>query len=182
MSKLISVIDEKYYYREENNWACVIDDEAVKLGLVLEVLDLREIDPDIDDDDLHPYVIQASIVPQKPDERFYEGDEPYKNEYRMSLIFDYYSYCGSVCYLEEPIKLKEKFTLDEASLHSYTDRFTKSKKSYLRFSDKALDKALELYSSEAEKSFTFIGFILDKPVNLIGTTGWDELAEAIKKD
>jgi len=174
-------IDERYYYKETDNWKCELEGQEVKLGLVIEVLDLRDIDSDVKDSDPYPYTIQAGIIPQNPSESYWEGDEDYNENLRLSLIRDFISYCGSVAYISEPEDLKDRFTLKEATLASYEDRFTGSTKQYLRFSEDGLEKALELYTEAVEVNFSTIGFVLDRAVNLVGDTGWSELEKSLNK-
>lgn len=174
-------IYENLYYVENKNWSCELDGENIPLGITLEILDLRDIDENVSDEDLCPYSIQVGIVPQNPDVDYWEGDEDYTEDCKLSLIGDMYGYRGSCAYISDP-DLTDKFNLTEATRRSFKDTHTGETKYYLTFSEDALNKALDAYISDVSLKMSLIGFILDQPVNLIGTTGWDELEKAIKKD
>lgn len=161
---------------------CFIDNSEGKeirviLGLLAEIVDLRDLDDKWDDEE-YPIIILTSLIPLEP-----INPEVLKKaleccgledcELNRELVaYALNTYVGGVPVNMEIIKssMKEKKegeieTVVEADCQGRVHRRFKTREDAERW-------IREVIAPHAE-ALRFVGFFLDEPINLLGNTGWD---------
>lgn len=168
------------------------DGKRRQFGVMYEIIDMNEASGGAEFKN-YPYVVTASIMVDKPNKRFYEGqDKPD----RINLLIDCHEYMGGVPVdhillneIGDANEIFEQFKINEAMLVStnpdfgtYAAQYGKdSEFNYLQFKTiESAEKFIELLIKRSPTLATIIGFILDRPINMVGDTGWNTLNEMIK--
>ena len=201
--KTVRIMDS-HIYSTSKNWTFGLgDDESRQFGIMFEVIDMDEAtgEPEFKD---YPFVVSASIVADKPHESFNEGmDEGYKPT-KSDLLYNTMSYMGGVPVdhtLSDAIKnsdesehlnafdsLSSKFSVNEATVRGETPKYGTVaaqrgplvEHRYLQFKTQdAAEKYVKLLLDRAGCLGMMIGFILDRPVNMVGETGWDVISKHV---
>jgi len=176
----INDLSDCMVYIQNNEWSCVLDnDKPVKLGLVVEAIDMTEIDSQYDNEP-YPVVLECSIVVDTKSlskrylKRIYDNDG---NEWRKlpkeAWQYESYTYSGGVPVDLETITSNAKSNVDNELRTWFNQRRGEFKVRQFRTIEDALQYAKDVYTQNAIALFGLVGFYLDKTVNLVGTTGWD---------
>ena len=174
------VTDPSFLYHDQNG-------DNQQFGYLFETVNMAEAtgEPEFDS---YPYVVSCSLMPAKVHHSFDEGDlaEPCD----ISRLFDAYQYAGGVPIdhtLSQDVnggfdELCQHFTLREACIKKTTptagtvaaQQGKGIEFEYLQFADEdAAEKYVNLLLKDRVTAFSsLIGFILDRPINLIGDSGW----------
>ena len=194
MTKLQEIYDGRYYYTEPSFNFSLDDDKQRRFGLHVEVLNMLDATGEIEFESA-PYIVSVSIVADKPHKSFDESNDGKTS--KLALIEDCISYMGGVPVdhvLQDAVnggfdEIKKQFTLDEAVLIKEKMTFgtiaaQKGKDAeyqYLRFkTEDAANKYVQLLLKRASALTMMIGFILDRPVNMMGETGWSVIEKQVK--
>lgn len=190
----VTEISDTYTYVSSKNFTFQLGDEKSRtFGILFEITDML----DATGDGLfeqYPFVVSAQLMVNKPNKSFYEGDGKHSPS---ELMIDTVSYMGGVPIdhvLANDVNgglkdLVKNFTLDEACLiTSKNDYGTIAaqkgrgvKHQYLQFkTEDAANKYIELLTDRAGILSTMIGFILDRPINMIGDSGWSVFEKQVK--
>jgi hypothetical protein len=175
----INDLNETVLYVQNNEWTCILDttkkSKTVKLGLVVEAIDMREIDSEHDNEP-YPVMLECSIVVDAKSlskrylKRVHDNDG---NESREAWQIDSYMYSGGVPVDMEGITSNAKSNVDNELRTWFNQRRGEFKTRQFRTIEDALEYARNVYAHNAITLFGLVGFYLDKTVNLVGTTGWD---------
>jgi len=180
--KKINEIDFGYqtldqYY--DKNWKCEVDGHKVSLSLVSETIDMYEATGEGQE---KGYNIMPSIgVINLNVHRSLSEDVNDDHDGDYSYLEDVLNYCGFVDLSEvflnidkDNDNLMNKLTIKEATFDNYQCRFTGETKIYPKFKDQGAARQFSytLIERYGNVVMGLIGFYLDKPVNLIGETGW----------
>lgn len=191
MFNKINVSDELTFYENKDLNCYVGDNETeVNVGVMVEVLDL--VGATGEGDENYPFIVSMGLMASSPHESFnelQEGDETSQ----ASLLYDCNSYMGSIPVdhvlvnavnggLDEILPM---FSVGEAKLMTIKSNFgtvaaqqgpgTEFK--YLMFaSEDAAQKFVDFVMKERASVLTMmIGFILDRPINMMGDSGWSQI-------
>jgi hypothetical protein len=196
-------LDDNILYIDDPSFYCEIENNegepvTVYLGLVFEAMDLRDIDDTVDEDEPYPVVIESQVIvaPRSLSREYMEenlkseidglsgNDTKYPNKYSDDLLaWASYRYSGGVPVNMETIKGSVSSNIDSEVRTRYHRLHGEIKVRYFRTIEDALDYAKEVYAHNSIALFGLIGFYLDKPLNLAGTTGWDIIQlQALNKD
>ena len=180
-------------YVTDKGWVFGLDDEKQRnFGIMFEITDMAEDtgEPEFEE---YPYLVSAEIMADKCHKSFDESGEKPTHD---SLLYDCKSYMGGVPIdhvLTHAVQsgtetgeafdaLKAQFTIDEAMVRTVNSNYgtyaaqngPKSKHQYLQF--KTEDAARKFIDYLVEKRCSalsvMIGFILDRPINMMGEDGW----------
>ena len=186
-------LDDNILYFEDPSFYCQITnpengkETKVYLGIVFEAFDLTELDERYDDDP-YPVVIESQIIvaPRSLSREYIqenlkselEGIRPrdpeYPNKYSDELLaWANYRYSGGVPVNMESIKSSASSNVDSEIRTKYRRLYGEIKIRHFRTIEDALAYSRDVYSYNAKGVFGLIGFYLDKPINLVGHTGWD---------
>lgn len=196
MFKKITLSDELTFYQNDNLNVFMGDDEKqVNLGLMVEILDI--VGATGEGDENYPYVVSFGLMTSRPHESFYEGQAG-DEVTQEALLYDCNGYMGSVpvdhilvnavnAGLDE---VKKLFTIDEAKVVTKKPRFGTvaaqhgpgATFSYLMFAnEEAAQKYVDFIIENRAQALTMmIGFILDRPINMIGDTGWSSIETMVE--
>lgn len=185
--------EEHYVYSSiDDSFKCEIDDKEVQLQFYAEIMDTRDFDESADDS--YPFGVSIGIIPKISElspltlQNIKEscGDD---SEDFTPCESDFIGYFGCSVYLDDSFfsldmsnsKFIERFTINQAKLSSYTCRFSNKNKKYPLFADEeqALNYINLMITHYGKTIASLIGFYLDKPVNLIGETGWSQIKKVI---
>lgn len=185
---------ENFMYQTSKSWQLELEDgKRRQFGLLYSITDMKEATGDDEYND-YPFLVSVGIIAHKPHSSFNESD--YKTSLE-GLRFDCNSYMGTVPVdhiLANGTKrghepedkeafdiLVEQFSAKEAKVVEHTAEFgtyaaqygRKAKHQYLQFkTQEAAEKFCQLLSKRTPAIGVMIGFILDRPINLMGDSGW----------
>lgn len=185
-----------------------LDDEKLRqFGVVFETCNMYDATGESEFKQ-YPFVVSASIVAMKPHKSFDENDSGKTDS--LSLIEQALGYMGGVCVdhvLTHAIKnssesgspddmdesnfdlIAAQFSVKEASLITETHEFGTiaaqmgkgAEFSHLRFKDEnAATKYIKLLTERVPALSMLIGFILDRPLNMVGDDGWKTMNQMVK--
>lgn len=175
---------------ESKHWSCTISGKKVPLVILMEVLNME----DITGEEEYPYLVSVSLMVARPHKSFYEGKgKPSKGE----LLYECHQYIGGVPFDHELIKidtlnnnimgeLRAKNAKIKTTKHDYGTIAAQEGKgssfSYPMFKDSesAYEFGKQLIEAYGDTLLGLVGFILDKPINLVGETGWNVLRKQLK--
>jgi len=158
------------------NWVCGLTDgdesREVKLAAFIEFIDRADYDSEIDDDEKYRYIVDVHIVAH-PDSLTEDG-----KRYAMCdgadqvYISDLHHNCGGV-----PVKLDWCRSMNE----DWNGIDYKEENGDYYFAswddaDKFVDRILKTRLSGV---MGMIGFLLDEPINRIGSSGWDMIESMV---
>ena len=191
----LTEIHEGKYYVTDKNWLIHLDEnKGHQFGIYIEIVDMFEMTGEKEFKQ-YPFSVSMSLVADKPHKSFYEGEgRPTK----LGLIEDCVGYMGGVP-VEHVLwgvktagtdyeKIIAMFSPKEACVIEETQQFGtwaaqngKDKPmQYMRF--KTHDAAYK-YTEQMMKLTgclgMMIGFILDRPINMMGETGWRTITKMI---
>lgn len=194
---------EVWLYQTHRDWTFSLDDDKSRqFGIAYEILNMSEAtgDPEFKE---YPWIVSASLVAHKVHNSFNEADPGYKPDLN-SLRWDCLRYMGGVPVdhiLANLVKigdegqgnafelLAKQFNVFQATVKTVKSQFGTyaaqngqgAQHSYLQF--RTVDDAecfVKMLSKRAQIMQTMIGFTLDKPINLMGETGWQTMAKQVK--
>lgn len=179
------------FYKE--GWKCEIYDEEndqdieVPLTLVVNTTDMHEATGEEEFKD-YPIHLEIGILNRDCHVSIAEdmsGESAEELGIEFSTVYDVHGYCGFAVYMLQRFldtdRLNDSFieTLDitEAAIFTYECRFTGQTKSYPRFKsyDAASNFGKGLIARYGNMFMSLVGFELDRPVNLMGDTGWNTI-------
>ncbi len=184
-------IFEGHIVAEHKSWACQVTDENgeevnVPLAAYIEITDMDEATGEKEFKQ-YPFVVSISMVVANPHASFDESNMPKTD--RLSLIYDAVSYMGGVPVdhtlldtdsinqnITAELKAKDaKLVTHKAHFGTYAAQKGRGAEiTYPQFKtyDAAEKWAKEIVSRYAFSVFGLCGFVLDRPINLMGETGW----------
>lgn len=183
-------LNENLYFFKSPDLNCYLDDKKVNMGLIVEILDTREFDDMADEN--FPFIVSMGLMTSRPHKSFdaWDGENPTSIE---SLIYDCNSYMSSIPvdhFLQDAInggldEILPLFNVGEAKKVTIRPKFGTiaaqkgpgSEYSYLQFSDlDQAEKFIDFIIENRVHSLTMtIGFILDRPINIMGENGWGQV-------
>jgi hypothetical protein len=155
------------------DWICGTDFyDRIQMVAVFEIVDLDECGCLEDDNDgEYPITVQASILVhpkffcQKYIDGFFEKENLVDGKYSPYwALSDAYSYGGGI-----PINMENVSSAAKCDVLSSDDYGSRRFKN----SGDAEKYIKEVYCNNITATMGLIGFTLDRPINMIGTTGWD---------
>lgn len=154
-------------------WKCVLEQDDIHLGLYVNMVDMREYDRDYNDKE-YPVVLDATVmvIPEEMSPEFLEDVGGYIGDPDVEPTpYDVYHYAGGVpaTHILEGVTSGHKS--DVPSIVE-EDQHGKKWRSFRSIED-AEQYAKEVYAYNAHAVFGLIGFLLDRPINLVGDDGWD---------
>lgn len=187
------IIFDNYFYVTDKSFTFTLDDDKSRqFGVLFEVTDMLEAtgDPEYSQ---YPFLVSASIVSDKVHKSLSEIEKPNK----FSLIYDAYNYMGGVpidhVLLEEFGDFEEianRFKVTQAMMVEVEHKFGTyaaqhgegATSRYLQFkTQKDAELFIDILIKERVKSLSsMIGFILDRPINMAGNTGWDTVIKMVE--
>lgn len=183
----IQISDELTFYTNDD-LNVQLDENDINLGLMVEVLDIVEATGEGDEN--YPYIVSIGLMTKKPHESFNETDGDITES---SLLYDCNGYMGSIPVdhiltaavnggMDELIKL---FNVSEAKLVIEKRKWgtvaaqngPDSEFKYLMFSsEESAQKFVDfIINNRAGMLTMMVGFILDRPINMIGNNGWGQI-------
>jgi hypothetical protein len=177
-------IDENIIYVESERWLCDFGyGSPVRLGLVLEAIDLGQAD-----DDEFSFVIDAHLIPQPEfiaeeivEDAGIEGAE--RREDLIRYVYDCYSGVPVNIDAVQPAKASCGFSSFVAESNISAVRGASGEEIEIRhFRDvaEAMRFARDFYAVYAPVIFGFIDVILDNPMRS-GGSGWDKIRKMAKR-
>lgn len=186
-------IYEGHIIAEKKVWTCEVEDKEVPLAIYIEILDMKEAtgEPEFKQ---YPFVVSFGIMAAKPHKSFYEGEGKVE---RLSLLSDCHSYMGSVPIdhlLLETDKLNKNITLElkakDAQLTTHKAEFGTlaaqqgkgAEITYPQFKTyEAAEKwAKTMVEKYADVHMMCVGFVLDRPINMMGEPGWNTITKQVE--
>lgn len=178
MTTIKKIYDNGYnleqYYKE--GWYCGVDESEVPMTLVVEVTNMYDATGDDDYKD-YPIVFTIGMI----NKNIHESIDCDSEDRTLEDIISYY---GMNMYLDDVIynmdtankKIRDGLTINKASISSYENRFNGDQQEFLKFKneDDAFKFAEKLVKEYGDVIMCLIGFYLDRPVNLVGNTGWEQ--------
>lgn len=179
-----------------NDWTCEIDGEEVPVGLLISITDMYEAtgEPEFKQ---YPFITSVEIMALNPSP---DIDSQIKETGMTGedIIPDVHAYCGGVNIehlllqtdainenLMGELKAKSaKLVTVKSDFGTFAAQFGKgSELTYPQFKTEAAAKAFvtQLVKKYANVHMSLIGFVLDRPVNMAGNTGWNTLETQIGK-
>ena len=177
-------LSENMLYVEGKNWQCSFGHgEPVKLGIVLEAIDLG-----IDPKKGYSFVIDAHIIPQPNylDEEILEDARAECGDCMEELIRQVYeSYSGVPVNIDavQPAKASCGFSsfVADSSIGSMKDNFGgEIEVRHFQSLEEAMRFVRDFYVIYASLVFGFIDVILDSPLRA-GGTGWDKIRQMARR-
>lgn len=165
---------------------CEIDGKTIPIGVVAEIMDLREIDSKYDDEP-YPIIIEFSIVSLKLHKDYIKElniEESLRNN-KNYLIYESYRYSGGVPINIESVKSnKEDFSGIDSEIRTQKHRlYGEIKVRNFRNYESAERFIKQVATERVVSVFSLCGFYLDRPVNLVGNMGWDIIGlQAFNRD
>lgn len=182
MTEIKKIYDNDYSIRQyyKDGWKCEIDSE-IPMTMVVEVINMLDATGEDEYKD-YPVVFSVGMLNKNIHKSIQESIDCYPDD--TPNTDDILSYYGMNCYLDEVMyemdssnkNLKKDLSIDTACISNYECRFTKKQKQYLKFKteEAAFNFAEKLVLEYGNTIMTLVGFYLDRPVNLVGQTGWDQ--------
>lgn len=179
----------KQFYKED--WQCQIDGENVPMTIVVESLDMDQITGESEYKD-YPIVPEIGLLNRDCHISITKdmAGQDFNPESEFSDLYDVRSYCGAACYILDEIlnidklnkNIQANLKISDACLKSYECRFTGEIKQYPAFKthEACLEFLTALVMKYGDIVMAMIGFYLDKPVNLVGNTGWETVKLCLK--
>jgi hypothetical protein len=180
----ITDLSERQLYVESDSWQCNFGyGEPVKLGLVLEAVDLA-----LSDVEEFSYVIDAGLIPQFDflDEEILEEARLDGRETQEELLRYAYECYGSVPVnidAVQPAKAScgmSSFVADSSIRTVIAGTGEEMETRHFQDLGEAMSFARDFYVVYAPVIFGFIDVVLDHPLR-VGGTGWDKIRQMAKK-
>ena len=176
-------------FDNDGGWRCGLGDEDdVELALHVEITNMMDAtgEPEFTE---YPYLVSIGIITAVPHESFYEGTGDVD---RLDLISDMVGYMGSIPIDHQLIatdalnhNITESLPCKDAKLvsrvHDYgtvaaqQGRGTRIICPQFKTEQAARNYALQLIELYGDTVMTLVGFTLDRPINMIGETGWSQI-------
>ena len=167
----IKELHEEALWITDPQWTCVLEEDDIHLGLYVEMIDMREYDPDYDEDE-YPVMINISImvIPEEASPEFMDAVRSGGSGEIELDVDDMYSYAGGV----PATTFMEGISGVESAVPSIIKEDRRGLKNrFFRSHEDAEQYAKEVYAHNAWAMFTLVGFLLDQRVNLMGNDGCD---------
>jgi hypothetical protein len=183
---MLTILDlcENMLYVENESWQCSFGHgEPVKLGIILEAIDLG-----IDPEKGYSFVIDAHIIPQPNylDEEIIADAQSEGARSREELIRQVYeSYSGVPVNIDavQPAKASCGFSsfVAESHIDSMRDDYGEDiEVRHFQSLEDAMRFVRDFYTIYAALIFGFIDVILDSPLRA-GGTGWDKIRQMARR-
>lgn len=203
--KIQELVSETMLYVTSKNFVFQLSDEESEtehqFGVVFEIIDMYEASSEKNYKD-YGFIVSAQIVADSPHKSYREADSKGK----LGLIYDTVSYMGGV-----PIDhfltlgVKGSNEIGESAFDALVNLFTpfdakivtetqthgtwatqrgSEEIQYLQFKNYEAARRLvdHLVSHRLSSLGMMIGFILDRPINMIGDSGWSVMDRQVKGD
>ena len=180
----IEEVFETLFVMFPKNANCEIEGRTIRLGLVCEIFDWREIDKQYDQD-VFPFSIETSIIPHpleltsKIMEQALRGVKVVRDEFVAAA--EVYQYAGGIPVDMESVQTKEpKESSIVSEIRTLRHHLGKTiKVRHFASLEDAQAFIRQVISLRAVTLFGLVGFYLDHQMNRIGNTGWDLLEEQV---
>ena len=166
---------ESMLWMENKSWICQLEDERnIHLGLMVETINWPEAVGDEAPDKEYPVGLYGEIyvVPKEMSKKFKSSVASSSGITPDEVsVTDVKGYSGGVpvTTVLEGIEGAKKPDIDSKVIKWKDGRVER----YFKNEEDAKKWAREVYAHNASGLFLLIGFTLDRPVNMIGNTGWD---------
>lgn len=189
--------DNKLYVTSESFHFELDDEKQRQFGVVFEMTDMHAATGGEEFKD-YPFLVQIGIIADKPHKSFDAETERGYSGIKLSkasLLSDCYGYMGAISVdhiLVNGTKsnaekgengfdaIAQNFSIQEATVKTYKSLYEKDEK-YLSFkTEEAAQKFINLVILHRLAVLGLISFILDKPVNRAGTTGWTQIETMVR--
>ena len=187
--KFVEYLDN-FGWVSEKGWKCVLDDEepekVVGLGLVFEIIDWNDYDTSaiVEEDGVeYPVSLFADIlvVPDDLDETFRRDVAGASGiDVEDVNVVDVHGYGGGVPATDvmEGFKLVgEKFPNVDSVVKDYGSIGNSGVVRHFKSVEDGMLWAEKVYSPRAGGMMGMVGFVLDRPINRAGNTGWDDIKQ-----
>lgn len=154
---------------KDKNWDAILDSKKVNLDLVCEAVDMESATGEVKDEE-YPILLTCSIMVDPED-----MSSKYKKNVKEAMgefsLYDAYHYSGGV---PADRVLSSIEPAEGISTHAECKIIEDDGNGvWCKSEEDAITYAKDVYSKKAQALFGLIGLVLDKPVNMIGNTGWD---------
>lgn len=191
--KKYNLNDNMVYATRTNFTFGLEDDKSRQFGILFELTDMLDATGD-GQFEQYPFIVSASIVPHKISKSFAQEGSTTRGE----LLQDAIIYMGGVPVdhvLVNDInggldEIAKKFNINEASVTTEKVQYGTvaaqngkgSTHKYLQFKDeKSAHKYIDFLIQERTGAMgMLIGFILDRPINMMGSDGWETMRGLVK--
>ena len=183
---------EGLIFAENKSWNCSLNDKDIPLAYYIEIINMDDVtgEPEYKQ---YPYLVSISIVTSKPHKSFYEGDGK-ANKY--SLMQDMVNYMGGVPIdhdllstdklnknITDELKAKDAKIVTHKQFYGTlaAQRGPSAEITYPQFKnyENAGAWAKELIKLYGGMHMLLCGFLLDRPINLMGETGWSVIERQV---
>lgn len=201
----VTELNEGFTYVSSKNMTFTLDDDKQRtFGVLFETVDMYDATGDAEFKN-YPFVVSASLMVNKLHPSFFEGEG---KPDAIGLMLDCNGYMGGVCVdhvltheiscateaESEPDasnfeKLANQFKVNEACVKTNKHDFGTiaaqygrgTEFSYLQFkTEAAARKYVSLLTERVPALSMLIGFILDRPLNMVGDSGWKTFETQVK--
>jgi hypothetical protein len=204
--KKVEISENLIYVTDKSFQFGLDDDKQRQFGILFEIVNMDDAtgEPEFEQ---YPYIVSAGIIADKCHKSFNEPDNAKPS--KESLIFDTNGYMGTIPVdhiLTHAIKsgseastsskqsnfdlVADQFKLNEATIitskHDYGTIAAQQGKGtehqYLQFkTEESAQKFIDyLIKHRISALSMMIGFILDRPINMMGNDGWSVLTDMVK--
>lgn len=204
--KLKEMGSENLLYQTDPNWVFGLEDANHQFGIVYEITNMADATGEEEYED-YPFLVSAEIMAHKChksfDEQGFSGKECEGRADIESLRYDCKQYMGGVPidhFLSLGVKngndegdafeiLAKNFTPFEAKIVTRKPTFgtwaaqngPKTPIRYLQFkTEAAATKYVMLLAERAVCMSMMIGFLLDRPINMMGDSGWSVVEKQVR--
>lgn len=181
--------DELHYLTDESFKLQLSDGKDRQFGVAFRVLDMYDATGE-DEFKKYPFAVEVDIVLDNPHKSFFEED--IKDPDKYMIIESCMSYMGGVPIthlLEQRVYtndskgfggLCKNVDKDECKIKSRKDAQGEHKYIMFKTYEAAVKYLTNMVNDRCGVLSIMIGFILDKPVNLIGETGWSVIEHQVR--
>ncbi len=183
MLTIIELADNLLYVQSDH-WQCSFGHgEPVRLGLILEAVDMGD-----SDEDEYSFVIDAHLIPQPEyldEEIAEEARSAFPDQPAEQLAYVYESYGGVLVNIDavQPAKAScgfSGFVANSSIAALKADSGEEMEVRHFQGQEEAMRFARDFYAVYAPVLFGFIDVVLDNPLRT-GETGWDKIRAMAKK-
>ena len=194
-------ISDNFVYVSSKDFTFALDDEKSRqFGVLFEITDMLDATGEKEFEG-YPFIVSVSIIADKCHKSFNQGDvKPSK----LSLLLDCNSYMGGVPIdhtLTDSVggskelgmggafeKLSSQFNSSEATVKTSKSNFGTVaaqrgpvEYSYLQFKNEAAARKFidYLIANRVSALSVIVGFILDRPINMAGDSGWSVITNHV---
>lgn len=174
-------LSEYLFAITKKDWVCGTDyNPNIQMVAIFEIIDRDEYDlMDEDDNPDFPYIVETSIFAhpksfsKKFMDNFAERDVIEDNDGKYPIyyaLYDAYMYMGGIHVNPETVQGAHKSDVETELVERERGKF----RHFKSFED-AEKYVKDVYIHNMEAIMGLIGFYLDRPWNMLGSTGWDSI-------